>query len=298
MIKKNTKIESTKQETVKTANPILLKKQELIKEKTANPFYGLQETIQAELKPIINALISQDKKIIELQDKQEKTFTILFNDNSDKNFTAIFNKIETIEKVLQVLFNNQTAMIKQETVKPAITKQETVKPESIKPDSIDSDSFIDKFRKAFNRNFREEEFKQFIKTCNFESVETMKESFRVFNSTNDLLCARKSNSIFLETLWDINEKMKGNNKTGKIAPISKPPVTIATYAGLLNCKEKELEEWINMVKLQGFIDNEEDKGILITIAEESNGIECEEEHIDSFIQFVADSLKIKVKSEE
>jgi len=84
-------------------------------------------------------------------------------------------------------------MIKQETVKPAITKQETVKPESIKPDSIDSDSFIDKFRKAFNRNFREEEFKQFIKTCNFESVETMKESFRF--SIQQMTCYVPENLI-------------------------------------------------------------------------------------------------------
>lgn len=125
----------------------------------------------------------------------------------------------------------------------------------------------------------------------------MADSFKEYNSTNKMLCARKSNQPFKQALWETYSEMNKGNKTVKqqTEQTTLPAKTIKTFAGKLNCEEKHLDEWINVVKLQGFIDMPEDKEILVIQVESAKGIECEETDIDDFIQFISESLKLKIK---
>lgn len=277
-----------------TVNAILAKKQNLLKEKQLNPLYAMQEVIQAELKPVIESLIAQDKKIIAMHEKTEKLYTLTFNSETDKSIELLLSRLTALEKAVIAVCEKQEIMNQAMQSKSVSSKPESSKPETVKPDSNDAFKI---FTTHFTGNVEEKAFNSFFRVCDFSSPEKMADSFKEYNSTNKMLCARKSNQPFKQALWETYSEMNKGNKTVKqqTEQTTLPAKTIKTFANKLNCEEKHLEEWINVVKLQGFIDMPEDKEILVIQVESAKGIECEESDIDDFISFISESLKLKIK---
>ena len=212
---------------------------------------------------------SQNKSIIE---KQEKLYTFLFNGES--NNKELFTLLSEIKTVLQ----ERKTENKKEELK---TAKEEKKGETETTNNETTGNIIERFKKHFSGNFQEKDFEKFYSNCDFSSVETMEESFKVWNrESSNLMCARKSNKNFLASLWEVRPT-KETTKGNKSDKIQSPVKSLKTFSDSLGIPIKTISEILEIVEaMDCFGDNEENE-VYEMLLEEN-----EEVNTESALEFI------------
>jgi hypothetical protein len=208
---------------------------------------------------------------------------------------AIKAQSEKLEKLYQVSFNNGNDEIVKllkallEKMPIAQTKQpiESIKTEKASKGIQESKEVPEKafsiFQKYFSGNVTEENFNKAMQ-ANFDSFETMENSLKVIEKTNQdngkgFLCARKSKKAFNQAIWQVNHDLQGKAvKTEKKA--ASPTIDFKYFSKGLEIEQDTIKDIYNLFE-ELDLDTEENETDFIDCILEEN----EEADIDLIEEF-------------